>query len=444
MAVYFITFSLCSQQSHLLPCFPHHTMAPPKGLHKAVTDPPAAPPAVDTDKPAKDQTLGDSHGNNDNESLTTSSDDADAGGSGQTMAERQSVRTHGSVEEVLLEDDSDDEMEVDHEKEAAMHFRTTVILLLPFVLAQEVVCVMDSVKMLMKRGWNVELSAQAWSTTKFHELQALYIVKIRYCRLQLSFLLERDAEICTSKEVVYQRLNGKLVKLHWQHSDNVAFVRERSLNPTALEVITHSVSATMEIGMLTDRLSTYKLQKSQRPAFLRCSSFHRVLHPVTSVDTDMVKGLVYPHAGDNDRWIHAVLHPADRSKKLLIHYPSLSCTLCGGQHYDKYHNLFTVEHHNNVGKWNLTLGKVHRLNATALLLPILRDPALALISTRSNREEWLCTQAGCKKAHGKCFMSAPDHIASAAHLICQEKLGTATKSSLKKTNLAVIKKDFGI
>ncbi|CAI7857101.1 unnamed protein product [Closterium sp. NIES-54] len=76
----------------------------------------------------------------------------------------------------------------------------------------------------------------------------------------------------------------------------------------------------------------------------------------------MVKGLVYPHASDNGHWIHAVLDPANRSKKLLIHYPSLSCTLCGWQHYDKYHNLFPVERQNNVGKWNLTLGKVHWLN----------------------------------------------------------------------------------
>ncbi|CAI7867541.1 unnamed protein product [Closterium sp. NIES-53] len=70
MAVYFITFSFCSQQSHLLPCFHHHTMAPPKGPRKAIIDPPAAPaapPAVDTDEPAKDQTLGDGSGNNDNE-----------------------------------------------------------------------------------------------------------------------------------------------------------------------------------------------------------------------------------------------------------------------------------------------------------------------------------------------------------------------------------------
>ncbi|CAI7780552.1 unnamed protein product, partial [Closterium sp. NIES-53] len=48
------------------------------GPHKAVIDPlapPAAPPAVDIDEPAKDQTLGDGSGNNDNESPTTSSNE---------------------------------------------------------------------------------------------------------------------------------------------------------------------------------------------------------------------------------------------------------------------------------------------------------------------------------------------------------------------------------
>ncbi|CAI7862989.1 unnamed protein product, partial [Closterium sp. NIES-54] len=50
------------------------------------------------------------------------------------------------------------------------------------------------------------------------------------------------------------------------------------------------------------------------------------------------------------------------------------------------------------------------VKATALLLSILWDPPLALISTGSNREEWLCTQAACKKAYGKCFMTAADHV----------------------------------
>ncbi|CAI5499380.1 unnamed protein product [Closterium sp. Naga37s-1] len=70
--------------------------------------------------------------------------------------------------------------------------------------------------------------------------------------------------------------------------------------------------------------------------------------------------------------------------------------------------------------------------------------AFVLISTGSNREEWLCTLESCGKTHGKSFMAAVDHITSASHLLGLEKLGAATRSSLEKLGLHVIRKEYQI
>ncbi|CAI5522922.1 unnamed protein product [Closterium sp. Naga37s-1] len=84
------------------------------------------------------------------------------------------------------------------------------------------------------------------------------------------------------------------------------------------------------------------------------------------------------------------------------------------------------------------------LKASSLMLPILRDPAIAFVSTGGSREDWICTQAGCGKAKGKSFMSAADHITVAAYLQQLEKPGAATKASLDRMNLSVIRKEYGL
>ncbi|CAI5974163.1 unnamed protein product [Closterium sp. NIES-64] len=82
------------------------------------------------------------------------------------------------------------------------------------------------------------------------------------------------------------------------------------------------------------------------------------------------------------------------------------------------------------------------LRTSALVTPILKDPSIALVSTGSNREEWICTQVCCGKAKGKTFLAAADHIISSTHLLNQEKMGTATKASMDKAALAGLKKDY--
>ncbi|CAI5990387.1 unnamed protein product [Closterium sp. NIES-65] len=99
------------------------------------------------------------------------------------------------------------------------------------------------------------------------------------------------------KDVMYQRLIGDLVTLHWQHTEDVAYAREKAFHPEAIEVIIKGVSTTVELDMITRRMSTYLITSRKRTAFVRNSNFHHVLHPVTGADTDTVKGLVYAHPG---------------------------------------------------------------------------------------------------------------------------------------------------
>ncbi|CAI5949663.1 unnamed protein product [Closterium sp. NIES-64] len=91
----------------------------------------------------------------------------------------------------------------------------------------------------------------------------------------------------------------------------------------------------------------------------------------------------------------------------------------------------------------MTPGYTASLRTSVLVTPILKDPAIALTSTGSNREEWICTQVCCGKAKGKTLMAVADHIVSTTHLLNPEKLGTATKVSLDKANLANLKKEYG-
>ncbi|CAI5527299.1 unnamed protein product [Closterium sp. Naga37s-1] len=307
---------------------------PPKGSRKVATD--VSPPEVNAplvDKPLDpDGTVGEGKASDD---VTPSVSVVTEAGSSGLSVEDKAVRE--DVEEELL-DVSDDELDIDFSTDELCNLRHTAILLIPFILVQELASVVSTVKVLMKRVWCSALSADVVNTVKFQILQPAYIAKIRFCRLQVSFLLEGDATGVRQFEVDYQRVNGRLVRLYWQHTDNPAFVRERSSNPLAVEVIFRNVSASVTPEALQRLLAHYKLKISQQPIYKAGLHFHRVLHPITGADTEM----------------------------------------------------------------------------------------------------------DCKKAHGTSFMEAFDHTRLASHLSHLEKLGTATKLTLEKANLSVVRKEFGI
>ncbi|CAI5528294.1 unnamed protein product [Closterium sp. Naga37s-1] len=390
---------------------------PPKGKSKALSDASSleVPPTVDAPSsspvsapaPAPSDSARKGKGKVEDSGNVTHAE-ATASGSGVSLEEKLRSLCKSAPDSGFLEDDSDEELEVEVKTEAFNHVCFTAILLLPVDLSLEVASVITTVRTLMRRVWASTLSDGAAESAKFQELLPAYVAKTRYSRLQVSLLREDDIVRIRSKEVDYARPNGAVFRLYWQHTDNPAFVRERATNAQAIEVMIRDVPATKTPEMLRELMVLYQLRNRKQSAFKDGVCFHRVLHPVTGADTDVIKGLVIPHPGDRYRWRHVFQDPLEIGRRFLLYHATAS------------------------------------LPASPLITPILLDPAIVLISTGGNREEWICTQVGCGKAKGKSFMSAADHITSANHLIHLEQLGSATRASLEKASLTVTKKDYGI
>ncbi|CAI5516211.1 unnamed protein product [Closterium sp. Naga37s-1] len=181
-------------------------------------------------------------------------------------------------------------------------------------------------------------------------------------------------------------------------TEDVAYLRKKASSPQLLEVYFKNVPADIPPELVKEVMVLHPLRIWKQSAFAEGHCFHRVLHPVTGADTDKIKGLVVQHAGDRHRWRHEFRH------QLLA----------------------------------------ASLRASPLTTPLLLDAAFVLISTGSNREEWLCTLECCGKAHGKSFMAAADHVTSASHLLGLEKLGAAIRSSLERLGRHVIRKEYQI
>ncbi|CAI6003908.1 unnamed protein product [Closterium sp. NIES-64] len=325
-----------------------------------------------------------------------------AGSSGLTVEEKnqayQAYQAPSAAADEFLEDDSDEELEIDIAKEDAFRLRFTAILLIPMTLSQEIKAIIAAVRILMTKVWSSSLTENAGVTANIQEMTPGFVAKTQFCRLQISFLDERDAHHIKFHVFEYQRSNAPAIKCIWQHTEDASYLREKAAHPLAVEVVFRRVPANIVPDVLKDPLVRFKLKMRKQSAFKDGLAFHRVVHPLTGADTDVIKGLVIQHPGDRYRWRHVVDNPMESAASL---------------------------------------------RTSALTTPILKDPAIALVSTGSIREEWICTQVGCGKAKGKTFMSAADHIASATHLLNLEKLGTATKVSMDKANLTGLKKEYG-
>ncbi|CAI7818907.1 unnamed protein product [Closterium sp. NIES-53] len=201
---------------------------------KAVIDPPASS-AVDNDVTTTDApALMTNKGSNFNFEDAANSQPV-AGGSGLTVADKvadnadkgKAASVDPSIDDDGFIDDSDDDMEMDLSLEAECRLRTAIILLIPFALHKEISGIIFAIRMLIKRGWNAELSTEASTpSTKFQGLPAAYFAKEHFCRLQVSFVLESDADVVKRKDVMYQRLKGDLVTLHWQHTEDAAVKKQ--------------------------------------------------------------------------------------------------------------------------------------------------------------------------------------------------------------------------
>ncbi|CAI7911482.1 unnamed protein product [Closterium sp. NIES-53] len=370
---------------------------PPKGSRtKAVVDAPAG-----GGDPASKSTPG--KGTEVVDNLPAEAE-VTAGVSGLTIEEKLHVLAATVVsDDTFLEDDSDEELEIDTTKSTHPHLCFTAILLFPVIPSRE-------------------------------ELTPMWVAKACYSRLQVSFLHESDAVKIKQTAVEHKRQNGLTLHCFWLHQEDAAYLRTKALGPQLLEVYFKDVPADIPPELVKEVMVTHPLRMRKQSAFAEGHCFHRVLHPITGADTDRIKGLVVQHAGDKHRWCHEFRHQLLGGTALLAYYPLLSCPLCGGHHYDKFHN--SLMRHFSLAAASL--------RTSLLITPLLLDAAFVLISTGSNREEWVCTLESCGKTHGKSFMAAADHITSASHLLGLEKLGAATRSSLEKLSLHVIRKEYQI
>ncbi|CAI5518673.1 unnamed protein product [Closterium sp. Naga37s-1] len=80
---------------------------------------------------------------------------------------------------------------------------------------------------------------------------------------------------------------------------------------------------------------------------------------------------------------------------------------------------------------------------TDLTRLILKDPAVVLISTGVNHEEWICVQECCEKANGVTFAQAAEHVVSQRHSD-GVSAGFASRASKAGVALQAAKKEFGV
>ncbi|CAI5497744.1 unnamed protein product [Closterium sp. Naga37s-1] len=346
-----------------------------------------------------------------------------------------------------LSDDPEERFDPVKAGEIAARAGFSITLLIPIKYEEEVERTIDTVKGLLAL-WRKYMSAHVLTTTKCQVLLPAWLSKKRYGRLQVTFQQASDANYAWCRRVEHKMLNGVGITLDWQHPENPLYIMERAKHPDSVEVLLKSVPAAITPEMVYEYLVTAVLEKRGRTPFLSGSAFHRVVDPVTGADTDKIRGLVKGHPGDKYRWWH-LLTDSVHHRQLLVHFPSLSCDFCNGMHMTKFHDDYVTERQENIGKWNLTLERLHAINAASLPLDarvkkILRDPALVLISTGGSREDWLCVQEACGKVHGSSFSQALVHVKSVQHCTALLQGGSASRRSRGKMNLIPVRKEFGL
>ncbi|CAI7862184.1 unnamed protein product [Closterium sp. NIES-53] len=260
-----------------------------------------------------------------------------------------------------LSDDPEERYDALAKSEVAQRVRFAIILLIPIAFKPETTRVQATLRALFN-VWKKDLNTEIQATTKFQELSAVFLNKKQYWRLQVTFDRARDANFVWKHGIVHTCVDGKRVNMDWQHPADPAYVKARAADPLLVEVLFKGVDAVITPEMLCDMLVTVKLENRGRSAFKEGSCFHRVVNPVTGMDTNKVKGLVKQHAGDKYRWRHMIEDLISHDKHLLVHYPSQNCAYCSGYHMTRYHDEYVTDRQNNISNWSLSLGRVHGIN----------------------------------------------------------------------------------
>ncbi|CAI5469629.1 unnamed protein product [Closterium sp. Yama58-4] len=206
------------------------------------------------------------------ESATTAA--AVAGGSGLSVEEKsQDNQAPIAVTDEFLEDDEDEELEIDIAKEDAFRLRFTAILLIPMVLSQEIKAIIAAVRLLMTKVWSSSLTENAGVTANIQEMVPGYVAKTRFCRLQISFLDERDAHHIKFHVFEYQKANAPAIKCIWQHTENASLHAAALGRPGFRKAVEAALAKTAEegagnfellLGRLNAGLRAYMKEENKR------------------------------------------------------------------------------------------------------------------------------------------------------------------------------------
>ncbi|CAI5491134.1 unnamed protein product [Closterium sp. Naga37s-1] len=188
-------------------------------------------------------------------------------------------------EDDYISDDPEERYDAQAKSEVAQRVRFAIVLLIPIALKPETTRVQATLRALFT-VWKKDLNMEVLATTKFQELTAVFLNKKQYWRLQVTFDRARDANFMWKHGIVHTCADGKRVNLDWQHPADPAYVKARAADPLLVEVLFKGVDAVITPEMLCDMLVTVKLEKRGRSAFKEGSCFHRVVNPVTGMDTD--------------------------------------------------------------------------------------------------------------------------------------------------------------
>ncbi|CAI5476543.1 unnamed protein product [Closterium sp. Yama58-4] len=92
--------------------------------------------------------------------------------------------------------------------------------------------------------------------------------------------------------------------------------------------------------------------------------------------------------------------------------------------------------------WVFRIRAAASVQITDLTRLVPKDPAVVLISTGANRDEWICVQECCEKANGVTFAQAAEHVVSQRH---NDGVSAGFASRVSKAGVALqaARKEFG-
>ncbi|CAI5953130.1 unnamed protein product [Closterium sp. NIES-64] len=274
-----------------------------------------------------------------------------------------------------LSDDPDECQDPVALNEIAAQAGVAITLLVPFAWQKEIPRVINTVNHLLVL-WGRHMSEGVKATTRCQRLSPTFLSKQHFGRIEVVFLMEADACFMRSREIEHYTADNKKLILGWQHPENKEYLRERAAHPEAIEVLLKGVPAVISPSMIKKNLVSALLLKRGRTAFREGLAFHRVLDPVSGSDTDKIKGLVFQHQGDKR------LHQRASMLSSVRPFPRAAASM----------------------------------KLSPALKILLADPAIALVSSGGAREEWVCAQEDCEKAHGSSFEKAVEHVQSIRHV----------------------------